>query len=81
MVDRRFGVLGDYFMRRVETRRGRLRDIGNTPTQQRALGGGVGVDEIDAVEFDRAARNATTVARKTHSGKPDRGFAGAGFAD
>ena len=78
---RAFGVLVDQPVGRVEARRRRLRDIGDAPAEQAALGLFRRRDEVDAVEFYGAAGDAAAVAGEAHGREADGGLAGAGLAD
>ena len=78
---RRFGMLVDDLVRRVEACRGGLRDIGDPLAKKLALHIGGGADKIDAVKFHRAADNLAAVAGEPHRGKAKRGFASTRFAD
>ena len=81
VFERRLDHLVHQPVGRVEGRRRRLRDITHLVAAQFAEAADAALHDVAAVEEDLAAGDFHAAAAKTHGGKADGGFAGAGFAD
>ncbi len=81
VMDRRLGMLIDDLMRRVERSGGRLCDIGDAGAAKRAPVRRRCRRELQAVKFDRSARDTAAIAGKAHGRKTDGRFTGPGLAN
>ena len=81
MLRRRFGMLVNQTMRRIEAGRRRLRHIGNSLAQHVALHRSRGGHQIHPVEIHSSAGNAAAVAGKSHGSQTDRRFSSARFTN
>src|SRR4029077_12885384 len=81
MLQRRFRILVDDTVRRIERSGCRLGHVGDAGTADLTPFGLADISQIDAVEADRAGGDGTAGPRLAHGGEPDRRLAGARLAN